>query len=1100
MKTEGLCFLLVCSALALGDICKPVDRLQAVSQSYKIREGHAMFGLLGACPPMGEELDQPLQYHITDDSDAPGVSLLDSRTGEFSFEPVPHFVGVVSFTYTVADSRGRTSSPAKVTIQIRGDPAEPLLELHNINAEAGTYAPMGMGVSVEEGQDGEGLTVTLCNCDEEFECSRDTARCYCVLTLPHGWELADGLRRRLPNEELKNLPGSQLQNLTLKTQVNSAGQHCIDVHAINWNVATEEPLRVKRKLLINITPTSAMPNVGHSEEISNTGSLQLETSEGQVIQFKGLHVGDSDNVQGTYRVRISLDQGGTLWVKQDDRSDVIFFPKETDSPQWVPPNGHKEYHKLDRSDNFYDMYEPYDTQATNNGKKQLSFVGSLEGINHVLTSMVYVPWCPHWPTPPNWNLPESSWMDPSNHDQLMSDDPLKPAIWPQWYPRFWYPFPRKSWTWWPRVLPPWWLNQTCSDWTSHVHLEMHEITPETCDAEKDDVVQWDADIHVKARGSQPKSLITDNLFTYFSPDDNSFLLKNLYIRSKEETFQLKFTLEVVEKQLGTIENTDTNKPSFTCTSVPDCNDKLQKIQVNLFEGTEMACNVTIEIRMYQEDSDRLSDYMMLWAYKTLPECINYLYNDPDTTIEPSGDRITMWQGETVPLDLRYSTSAVPERTGILHTVIYADHGLVTVSAPDGLRVYMDHMGQHDRIPTYLCISGPTDMVLEALLSAKFTPFKNFRGEATVKVDYTVPFTALLKTYGVVIRPPMRRALVTFEVVNGDRPYFPLLEMPSKVCMSESDLQPLDMMRIEGRYKEDEAVTLSMVALKGSLIMEKSRIAELYDCPKQTDVGSGACIEECSFHTACPGSQMCCYQGCARVCTEPQKVATIESHTPRNVNIHGNISTINRVLEAENVWYLAKPCQTDDAGEIVTDRVIETQEDVIRIEIIPARNPEGDSVFGSLFVHISCTPPVEKPSAPAEEAESSECREEWGAWLDCQLTEGMICGRGSQVQQGRCGVEELRQERPCMICGCAPVEGILADLSGHMQGCTSDLPIKRCPTGCDVDIHHSEIQSFHCTGSSTSEDSDVTPQDRNVQKTKRIEVHDSCVCSACLTYE
>ena len=78
------------------------------------------------------------------------------------------------------------------------------------------------------------------------------------------------------------------------------------------------------------------------------------------------------------------------------------------------------------------------------------------------------------------------------------------------YPRFWYPFPRKHWSWWPRVLPPWWLNQTCSDWTSRVHLEVREITPRTCGKDQDrDVVDWCADVRVAAQGSEPKSLITE---------------------------------------------------------------------------------------------------------------------------------------------------------------------------------------------------------------------------------------------------------------------------------------------------------------------------------------------------------------------------------------------------------------------------------------------------------------------------------------------------------------------------------------------------------------------------------------------------------------
>ena len=61
--------------------------------------------------------------------------------------------------------------------------------------------------------------------------------------------------------------------------------------------------------------------------------------------------------------------------------------------------------------------------------------------------------------------------------------------------------------------------------------------------------------------------------------------------------------------------------------------------------------------MYKDDSDRLSDYMMLWAYKALPECINYLQNNPDMTIEAPGESIIVRQSESnIPLGIQYSSS------------------------------------------------------------------------------------------------------------------------------------------------------------------------------------------------------------------------------------------------------------------------------------------------------------------------------------------------------------------------------------------------------------------------------------------------------------
>ena len=63
----------------------------------------------------------------------------------------------------------------------------------------------------------------------------------------------------------------------------------------------------------------------------------------------------------------------------------------------------------------------------------LSPSGSLESINEVLKAMVFVPWCPKWPVPPNWNLPEGSWMDSPIYDAAeVDEDPLSPNIWPQW--------------------------------------------------------------------------------------------------------------------------------------------------------------------------------------------------------------------------------------------------------------------------------------------------------------------------------------------------------------------------------------------------------------------------------------------------------------------------------------------------------------------------------------------------------------------------------------------------------------------------------------------------------------------------------------------
>ncbi|XP_033642590.1 uncharacterized protein LOC117302698 [Asterias rubens] len=877
-----------------------------------------------------------------------------------------------------------------------------------------------------------------------------------------------------------------------RTQMHSHGLLCLDVHAVHWNLHLQpQPVSyVQRRLRINITATSSQTTVPGRE--AHEPQLQLETSEGQVIQFGGLRIRDSDSTEGMYRVKVSVDHGGMLSVKQDENSNVIFYPKESGSPEWEPIDNLREYEQLDRFENFYEHYEaPDDEQSRNNGKKNLMFVGSLDGINRVLSSMVFVPWCPQWPTPPNWNIPESSWMDPSSLDQMLSDEPLKPAIWPQWYPRFWYPFPRKTWTWWPRVMPPWWMNQSCSDWTSRIHVETQEITPETCDAENEDdqpdVSHWFADVRVNTRHSEPKSLITDNLFTYFPDNARSFLVKNLYIRSKEEFFQLRIDLEVVEKELATIRNTGTNRPSFSCSNVAECTEKLQKIEVTLRDGVSVqdVCKITIEIRMYKDNSERLSDYMMLWGYKSVSECINYMHHDQAMSIAAPELPVIARQGEAnIPLGITYSSLRMTP-SGILHAKIYAEHGLVSVTTQDGLRVYMDHIGQHERIPTYLCIAGPADMVIAALLSATFTPFKNFKGRTSVKVDYRIPSTAMRETFRLDVPPPMKRLTVDVQVVNGERPLLPLLLMPTKVCISEMQLLPLDMMRIEGRYREDEFVTMSLVASKGQLLLEEQRIPEIYECPAKSphlDDEDSLCTEECSYHTACPGTKMCCYQGCSRVCMEPQMVATVNAlPNSTNVFMHGKISTLNRVLEAENLFYLPKPCQTHDTGPIMTEH------DTVRIEIISSRNPEGNSLLQDLSVDIVCKAHIEK--AFTRDESSEECTEEWGDWLDCELEGERMCGRGSQIRRRRCGLQTLTQSRPCLVCGCNPIETVIPYPVAHVPGCALDNPVMRCPPGCDVEASHMEDHSFSC----------VEPLDGMVQKIKSIEVHDICICESCLRH-
>ena len=79
--------------------------------------------------------------------------------------------------------------------------------------------------------------------------------------------------------------------------------------------------------------------------------------------------------------------------------------------------------------------------------------------------------------------------------------------------------------------------------------------------------------------------------------------------------------------------------------------------------------------------------------------------------------------------------------------MFAEHGLVTMTVPDGLRIYSDHMGQHEGIPTYMSIAGPASKVMEALETARLTPFKHLVGDSHVTVEYRMPYTASKLLYG-----------------------------------------------------------------------------------------------------------------------------------------------------------------------------------------------------------------------------------------------------------------------------------------------------------------------------------------------------------------
>ena len=79
--------------------------------------------------------------------------------------------------------------------------------------------------------------------------------------------------------------------------------------------------------MIHVKPLVKDPIITHDNRHTPNNVTQLYTTEGQPLQFNALSIKDNDGIEGTYRVRVSVDSGATLWVRQDIRDDVVFFPK-----------------------------------------------------------------------------------------------------------------------------------------------------------------------------------------------------------------------------------------------------------------------------------------------------------------------------------------------------------------------------------------------------------------------------------------------------------------------------------------------------------------------------------------------------------------------------------------------------------------------------------------------------------------------------------------------------------------------------------------------------------------------------------------------------
>ncbi|KAI8511347.1 antigen p97 [Branchiostoma belcheri] len=445
----------------------------------------------------------------------------------------------------------------------------------------------------------------------------------------------------------------------------------------------------------------------------------------------------------------------------------------------------KERQELTMDDDFYQHYKHHHFQYSKNGRPSLSFSGDLAAVQKALSSLVFVPWCQQWPTPPNWDLPPTTWMFPSEEDQTLSEDPNHPAIWPAWYPRFWYPFPTKSWTWWPRVLPPYWLNQQCQDWTSMIHISVSEEAPSSCASRQDrrdrPVTDMDIPVHVQSRTSGPISLIPKNLFYYFDSEAESVPINDIHIRSQLTDVNLHLKFNVIEDHLATVQAESVEAPEFTCRSVEECNEHLRTVKVHFRNGVRATdiCHLGIQISMFKDNSDIPSDLLTVWAYQTSGQCV-----DPwatNSNFHLSNERSHTNQGQTVDINLIPEDLSNEESlNGILHVTIRAPHGLVTYTAPDGLRTFEDHMGVRQRIPTNLCLSGPAEMVKQALQTVRYTPIRAFTGTDSITIEYGTTRTAMRLSPDK-IHP---RMTVVHKVEVKPVPSPILVQAPSHMCVNQ----------------------------------------------------------------------------------------------------------------------------------------------------------------------------------------------------------------------------------------------------------------------------------------------------------------------------
>nr|XP_006823540.1 PREDICTED: uncharacterized protein LOC100369989 [Saccoglossus kowalevskii] len=537
------------------------------------------------------------------------------------------------------------------------------------------------------------------------------------------------------------------------------------------------------------------------------------------------------------------------------------------------------------------------------------------------------------------------------------------------------------------------MDDVCSDWTTHLQVEVTEVTPSGCQPTEEQPEQrdeWSAYIHVESRSS-PKSLITTNHFTYCPESETRQVvnINSLYIRALQSTdLRLRFNMRILEDVDAWVENSETGTPTFDCDDLDVCNERIQNIEVHFPHGNLDICKVTVEIELYKDKSERLADILTLWVYKTHPKCVETDHNYPDFRINT--ELVETRQGQIQDLHIR--SSIPPEDVnGILHVKLRSEFGLVSIPrVPDSLRIYSDHMAVHESIPTKMCIAGPATLVLQALESTRFTPLKDFWGRTKVEIEYGVTTTAAKLIYGDIV--PKKIVNQDVVVKNGYMPTLPLLSVPRRICADERQIKHMDMVKIIARFQEKDAVTVRIYTRMGELHLSRSiHHVELSD-----------------------------------------DMMEIMERDNKQIIIRSSISLVRGFIH-DVILYETPECREDYQSSPI---------DQITVQIM---SDNGELDQSTTIVDITCVESEEAVQDIVDIAENCEKKDMlWGPWSHCSAD---YCGVGLQYRERSCG-EPDRDERRCVKCDCKPTPVLVRNPSAYLAGCESQEPLLQCPETCE----------------------------------------------------